>query len=317
MPHLCEAFNRQLVVFYYRNSMIKSLFRSRSAGYIFALLATVIWSGNFVVARGLSQEIAPVTLAFCRWTTAMLVLLPFAFSGLIQQWEAIRKNLLYISVTSLLGITVFNTIIYMAGHQTTVLNLSLIAVLSPVFIIFLSHIFLNDPITPTRLAGVILAAAGVVLLTTKGDLSVLTTLQFNGGDLLMLFATFLFAVYTIMVRKRPVAIAPVPYLCATFIIGWLLLIPWVAAEWLYVPFVMPAPHVWWIIVYVGVGASLVAFLFWNYAVAGIGPAKAGIVYYSLPFFCGVEAWLILGESITWIHAVAGAMIISGIFVANR
>ena len=297
--------------------MIQSIFRSRFAGYIFALLATIIWSGNFVVARGLSQEIAPVTLAFCRWTTATLVLLPFAFSGLMQQRKAIMANIRHLTITSLLGITVFNTLIYMAGHLTTVLNLSLIAVLSPVFIIFLAHIFLDDPITLVRMIGVILAAAGIVLLTTKGDLAVLASLQFNKGDLLMLFATFLFAVYTIMVRRKPVSITAVPYLCATFILGWLMLIPWVVAEWMYAPFVMPAPHVWGAILYVGIGASLVAFLFWNYAIAGIGPAKAGIVYYSLPFFCGVEAWLILGESITWVHAVSGIMIISGIFVANR
>jgi drug/metabolite transporter (DMT)-like permease len=290
---------------------------ARYGGYLFALMSTVIWSGNFIVARGLSSEIAPVTLAFSRWTTATVVLLPFAIGALYRQRTELLSSLRHLIPTAFMGVTVFNTLIYIAGHKTTALNLSLIAIFSPVFIIILAHIFLNDRITVTRLCGVVLSVLGVVMLTTRGDLGLLFELQFNEGDLLMLFATLIFAVYTILVRRKPVALLPTAYLCANFILGWIMLLPWVLWEWTYAPPVMPAPHVLGSILYIGVGASLLAYLFWNYAIASIGPAKAGIVYYSLPLFCGIEAWLILGEAITWVHGLSGFLIVCGIFIANR
>jgi drug/metabolite transporter (DMT)-like permease len=163
----------------------------------------------------------------------------------------------------------------------------------------------------------VLSVLGVVMLTTRGDLGLLLELQFNDGDLLMLFATLIFAIYTILVRRKPIALLPTAYLGANFILGWIMLLPWVLWEWTYAPPVMPAPHVLGSILYIGVGASLLAYLFWNYAIASIGPAKAGIVYYSLPLFCGIEAWLILGEAITWVHGLSGFLIVCGIFIANR
>ncbi|MFW6324458.1 MAG: DMT family transporter, partial [Desulfovibrionales bacterium] len=167
------------------------------SGYVFALLATMIWSGNFIVARGLAEEIGPVTLGFSRWLTASLVLLPFAMPSLIRQRKQIVSNLWYLIPTAFFGVTVFNTLIYIAGHSTTAVNLSLIAVFTPVFIVILARVFLGDPITLMRLIGIFLASAGVVTLVVRGDLSRLAGLEFNAGDLIMLLATLLFASYTI------------------------------------------------------------------------------------------------------------------------
>jgi drug/metabolite transporter (DMT)-like permease len=294
-----------------------SMRTSMLSGYLLALLATVIWSGNFIVARGLAQEIAPVTLAFFRWLTASVVLLPFALPGLIGQRRELLANMGHLVPTALLGVTLFNTLIYIAGHQTTALNLSLIAVFTPVFIIVLARLFLGDPITRWRLFGVLLAVAGVVTLATNGDWSRLSSLAFNSGDLWMLLATLIFAAYTILVRRKPPSIGPTAYLGATFFLGLLMLTPWAIWEWSANPPVFPPLHVVGSILYIGVGASLISYLFWNRAVATIGPAKAGVVYYSLPLFSGVEAWLILGEEVAWLHGVAGVLIISGILLANR
>jgi drug/metabolite transporter (DMT)-like permease len=294
-----------------------SMRTSMLSGYLLALMATVIWSGNFIVARGLAQEIAPVTLAFFRWLTASVVLLPFALPGLIGQRRELLANMGHLVPTALLGVTLFNTLIYIAGHQTTALNLSLIAVFTPVFIIVLARLFLGDPITRWRLFGVLLAVAGVVTLATNGDWSRLSSLAFNSGDLWMLLATLIFAAYTILVRRKPPSIGPTAYLGATFFLGLLMLTPWAIWEWSANPPVFPQLHVVGSILYIGVGASLISYLFWNRAVATIGPAKAGVVYYSLPLFSGVEAWLILGEEVAWLHGVAGVLIISGILLANR
>ncbi|MFW6235944.1 MAG: DMT family transporter [Desulfovibrionales bacterium] len=287
------------------------------SGYVFALLATVIWSGNFIVSRGMAEEIGPVTLAFFRWLTACIVLLPFALHAMAEQRREILANLKHLVPTAFLGVTVFNTMVYIAGHHTTALNMSILTVFTPVFIIVLARIFLGEPITPTRLVGVMLAVSGVVTLATGGDLGRLAGLEFNSGDLVMLMATLVFAAYTVLVRRKPAILRPVTYLGATFVLGLFMLTPWAAWEWMSTPPAVPPLHVVGSILYVGLGASLVSYLCWNRAVATIGPSKAGIVYYSLPLFCGIEAWIILGEKVSLIHALAGGLIISGILLANR
>ena len=289
----------------------------RLRGYLFALAATAIWSGNFIVARGLSAEVPPVTIAFYRWTIAMLVLLPFTVSGMWQQRKELVAHAPHLLITSFLGVTVFNTVIYIAGHKTTALNMSLIAVVSPVFIICLAHLFLHDKLTLQRLVGVSTAAFGIVLLTTKGDMSLLLSLTFNDGDVLMLLATFLFAVYSILVRRKPTVLRPLVYLEANFVLGWGMLLPWAFWEWQSFPLEPLASHVVMALVYIGVGAALLAYFAWNMAIETIGPARAAMVYYTLPIFCGVEAWLILGETVSWVHGVSGALIVCGIFIANR
>ena len=74
-------------------------------GYLFAFGATALWSGNFIVARGLSDSIPPVTLAFYRWFVAITVFTPFALKNLIHEWPIIKKNITYFSITSMLVIT--------------------------------------------------------------------------------------------------------------------------------------------------------------------------------------------------------------------
>jgi len=286
------------------------------SGYIFALLATIIWSGNFIVARGLADEFSPVLLAFFRWLTASIVLLPFGLPGLIREWKEVRANLFHLILSSFLGITIFNTLIYIAGKHTTAMNLSLIAVFSPVFIILLARIFLHDPITLRRLVGLLLAISGVIVLTTQGDISLLTNLQFNIGDLWMILATAIFAAYSILVRRKPPHISPTTYLTATFFFGLLMLVPWAAWDWMCTPPSMPSAHVIGSVLFVGIGPALISYMCWNKAVASIGPVKSGMVYYSLPLFSGLEAWLFLDENITWIHGLAGVLIILGISVAT-
>ncbi len=86
-------------------------------GYLLVLAATAIWSGNFIVARGLSNSIPPVTLAFLRWSIAVLVLFPFAIRHLYRDIGIVKKHLGYISLTAFLGVTTFNTMVYIAARN--------------------------------------------------------------------------------------------------------------------------------------------------------------------------------------------------------
>jgi drug/metabolite transporter (DMT)-like permease len=286
-------------------------------GYFLVLAATAIWSGNFIIARGLSNSIPPVTLAFLRWATAVLVVLPFAIRPLRRDIQVVWRHLGYLSLTAFLGITVFNTLIYIAAHTSKALNLSLIALCSPVFIILFARLFLHDPFTRRRLIGLVTATVGVVLLITNGELPRLTSMTFSQGDVWMLVAAVIFAAYSILVRIKPAELTPVVFIACTFILGLLFLAPWLAWELFEVKVINFSPLALGSIVYLGVGPSLLAFLCWNHAIAIIGPVRAAFVYYSLPLFSGIEALLLLDEPIHGVHVLSGILILAGVIVATR
>lgn len=286
------------------------------SGYFFAIGATAIWSGNFIIARGLNDSIPPVSLAFWRWVVAVMVFLPFALKNLIAERKVIRKHFLYVCVTALLGITTFNTLIYFAGHTTTAFNLSLISITFPVFIVILSRILFGDPITFRKGAGILLVATGVMLLIAKGDVSRLLNISFAMGDVWMLLAAIIFAVYSILLKQKPVELSIWTLQLSTFIVGLIFLLPFYVLERMVVPNWELDGRTVGSILYVGIFASLSAFILWNKAIANVGPAKAGMVYYTLPLFSGFAAYLFLDEAIGTLHFYSAVLIVSGIVTAN-
>lgn len=285
-------------------------------GYCLALGATALWSGNFIVARGLSDTIPPVTLAFLRWTVAIVIFTPFAFRQAIKDWGILKNNISYLIIISIFGVTIFNTLLYISGQTTTALNMSLISITFPIFIIVISRIVFLEQFTLFKLIGILLVGFGVILIITKGDLSALNNLTFNIGDFWMLLAAIVFAVYSILLKKKPKGLGVISFQYASFIIGLAFLLPFYIYESLQTPSIEFNSEVIISILYVGICASLIAFIFWNNAILLIGPSKSGMIYYLLPLFSGALAWIILNEEIGMVHLISGILIVSGILVSN-
>ncbi|MDO9537154.1 MAG: DMT family transporter [Thermoplasmata archaeon] len=286
------------------------------SGYLFAIAATALWSGNFIIARGLNESIPPISLAFWRWVVAVVVFLPFALKPLIAEWDILKAHIPYLSITSVLGITVFNTLIYLAGHTTTAINLSLISITFPIFIVILSRIFFGELITINKGIGIIIVAAGVIVLITKGTLSTLLHITFAIGDVWMLLAAIIFAIYSILLKRKPEQLSIWALQLSTFILGLIFLFPFFVWEYVTAPPVEFDAKTVSSILYVGIFASLSAFVLWNKAIVAVGPSKAGMIYYTLPLFSGLLAYLFLREAISIIHFYSALLIVSGILTAN-
>jgi len=284
-------------------------------GFACAIAATILWSGNFIVARGLSDVIAPLSLAFWRWVVAILVLLPFAIKPLLAQKSWLKENVGYLSIVSLLGVTLFNSLIYYAGQSSSAINLSLIAITFPIFILILSRIFMAEAIGWNKLGGIVLVAAGILLLISKGKVSVLTELTFSQGDIWMLLASLIFAIYSMLLKRKPIGISVPAFQLASFSLGFLFLLPLYLLELYFIPAQSIESSTSMSILYIGVFASLFAFILWNKAIAIIGAVNAGMVYYSLPIFSGILAIIILDEAVTSLHLYSTLLVLAGILMA--
>lgn len=288
-----------------------------STGYFLAVIATVIWAGNFIVARALNQDILPIGLAFWRWVIAVATLAPFAVRSTVEDWKLVQKYLPYLTVSALLGVTVFNTLIYIAGHTTQALNMALIATSSPIFIVLMSRLFYGELISLTRTAGMMVVVGGVLMLIAGGSLERLLSISFAIGDLYMLLAAIVFAGYTMLVKRKPPNLRITTFTLCTFSLGLLFLSPFYALESLiYHPVAFNVP-IALALLYVGVLSSVVAFLAWNGAIALIGPSRTALIYYLIPVFSGIAAWLFLGEAISSVHILSTLAIVCGIIMTNR
>jgi drug/metabolite transporter (DMT)-like permease len=285
-------------------------------GYFFVLAATAIWSGNFIVARILSNSIPPVTLVMLRSSIAIIILLPFVIRPLRNQIPIIRKHLGYIALTAFLGLTVCQTVVYIAAVTSPALNLTLIAISSPVFTILFARIFLGDTLTLRRIIGLSAATSGIVVLITNAQLSRLAELTFSEGDIWMLSQAASFALYSILVRKKPADLQPLIFLFSLFVLGMVPILPWFVWELSTKPMEFSATTAL-AVLYLGLGPSLLAYLCWNESVAIIGPSRAALVYYCLPLFSGGEALLLLGEPLRSIQVLSGALILGGVVLATR
>lgn len=286
-------------------------------GYSLVLAATAIWSGNFIVARILSNSVPPVTLVVLRSAIAALVLLPFVIKPLKRELTEVRQHLGYLAVTAFLGITMCNTLVYLAAATSKTMNLSLIAICSPIFTVLCARLLLSDPLTFRRIIGLITASSGVVFLVTNGQPTRLGDVTFSEGDLWMLGQAASFALYSILVRMKPAALSPLTFLFSLLILGLVFLLPWFTWEFSAMNLDRFSPDIVGAILYLGVGPSLLAYLCWNASVGIIGPTRAAFVYYCLPLFSGGEALILLGEPVDAIHVLSGIMILFGVIFATR
>lgn len=286
-------------------------------GYVLVLAATLIWSGNFIVARILSHAVPPVTLVVLRSAIAVVCLLPFLRRPLSEEIAIVRKHLAYLSLTAFMGMTLCNTLVYVAAATSNAMNLTLIAISAPVFTMILARLFLRDALTLPRMAGLLAATAGVIVLITSGEPSRLLHVTFSEGDLWMLGQAASFAMYSILVRKKHEELRPLTFLCTLFVLGMVVLLPSFAWELPGLPDLDWSLKTVGSIVYLGLGPSLAAYLCWNESVAIIGPTRAAFVYYCLPLFGGCEAMFLLGEPINAVHVVSGTLILGGVVFATR
>jgi drug/metabolite transporter (DMT)-like permease len=290
---------------------------NQTKGVLFALTATLLWSVNMVIASGIKGHIPAVGLAFWRWTIASAAIAPFALRSTLKNKSVLLQNKGYLIVTAILGVTIFNTLIYFAGQTTSAVNLSLIAISIPIFIIAISRIAFKEKISTVKILGIVTIVTGVLVLITKGSVQSLLEINFNIGDLLMLLGCFFFASYTILVRLKPKEISSRVFLFTIFIIGTTLLLPFYIWEHLYYNQVTFDSTTIYATTYVGICASLISYYLWNEAIRLIGTNNTALIYYLIPVFSGILAYFFLNQAIVLTQIISMGIIIAGLLLTNK
>lgn len=284
-----------------------------SSGFALAFLAVIIWSGNFIVARGLNTTYSPISIAFFRWGIAALVIFPFAFNSLKKDLPILKRQWKLVLFMSLISVTLFNTFIYLAAQSTSALNLSLIAITAPLYVVILNRLINKEFLRKRQIFGLLTLFIGLVILISKGDVQRILTLAFNKGDLFMAIAASLFGLYTVLLPRKKGG--NFSFVASTIIVGEIFLIPLFIGEQLLTetPIIFTTKSILQLL-YIGIGPSIVSFYLWNKSIVSIGSTKAATIYNTLPIYSAVLAYVFLNEAILPVQIISSIVIIAGVLL---
>lgn len=283
---------------------------------ILMLLPGLFWAGNAIVARSITEEIPPVALAFWRWTVAAALIAPLAWPHLRSDIPSMLRKWPIMVVLTALGISIFNTLLYMAAYTTTAINIVMLQTAMPIVVVVATFLMFRDTLTGGQAAGIGASLLGTLTLISHGDPAVLFGLDFKRGDLWMLIAVVSYAVYTALLRLRP-PVHGLSFAFATFALGAILLLPFYVAETAWDRSMPLSLHAVAAIGYVAVFASILAYMAFNRTVELLGANTAGLVVHLVPVFGTVLAVLLLGERLHAYNLVGIALIALGLWLATR
>lgn len=290
---------------------------SRLSAFLLLALANLLWSGNWIAGRALRDAFDPVTLNISRWVIAVLVLAPFAVPALRGKGALIRRNAGVLLLLSLTGIALFHSLVYLGLRSTTAVNAVLINSSIPLFILICSWVMERERASLRQLSGMLVSLAGILVILLRGRPEALLELELQAGDAWILLAMPVWGIYSVLLKRRPPELGGVAFLFVIALAAVLMLAPLAALVAIQAPPKIPAPVEALGVLYIGLAASVLAYICWNRGVEAVGANAAGLTVHLLPAFGSVLAILFLGETFAGFHAAGIATILAGVVLATR
>ena len=279
------------------------------------LAATLLlWSGNWIVARAVRDEIAPGIATAGRLLIVLLILLPFTLGNLLTKLKKTEKQARKILLAlGFFGGGLHLALQWLGLHYTTATSGILYLSLSPIFILLLARPLLGEPIGQRQWAGVAISFAGVVLIATQGQVR---SFSFNIGDLMAIASMVMWASYTVFLRLRRDRLGTIELIVMVCLFGLVFVLPWAAWDILHGARTSLTSNGTLAVLYSAFGSLLLAYAGWSYVVTRIGAARAGATMHLMPGIGVVLSILFLGEYPNWYHGAGIALILAGVVLSS-
>lgn len=286
-----------------------------ASAFILLIVSTVIWGGVFHVIKYPLAVAPPFVLLIARFTLTAIVLLPFLIRHQNYRLAFARENILRILLLSLVGICGYNIFFTYGMSMSEPATGSLIIAANPVMTTLLARLWKKESISPIRWLGIGLAFVGLAYIVFEGRLENALALKLSSGNLILLGAPLVWAIYSIESRE---VMTKVPATVMTAALVLLSLPPQAAvAAFQLDSFAWLTSWPFWLgVAYLGILATGVSYLFWNEAVNRIGAARSSVFVNLIPVTSLVIARL-LGQPLYGHHYLGGAIVVLGVILATR
>ena len=268
-----------------------------------------------VIGRGVAGEVPPIALDYWRWTGAFLIALAYAWPQLKRDLPAILRAWPIMLLLSAAGIAAFNTLSYIGLNSTTALNVLLLQSVIPLLILVWAFALFRERPSWRQSLAILISLCGVAAIAARGSAEVLWHQRLNPGDVWILAALAIYALYAVLLRLRPM-VHPLSFLVAAMGIGSIMILPFYLWETAQGRTITGGAGAYVAMAYTAVFPSLIAYLCFNRGVELIGAARAGQSIHLMPLFGSGLAVLLLGERFHAYHAVGVALIAAGILLAT-
>ncbi len=280
------------------------------------VIVTLSWGGNAVAGRLAVGHVSPLLLTEFRWVITGAILLVIGRGHLRNDWPVIRRNIPKLAAMGASGFAIFNFFMYSALVYTTAINVTIIQAAMPMFIFILSFVVFRVSTHWAQAMGYSVTLIGVVIVAAQGDPRQLLGLEVNYGDVLMLIAAFIYGAYSAALRAKP-DIHWVSMLAVMAVSAAIVSVPAVIYEAVSGSLIFPSTvRGWGVVWFTALFPAMLAQGLFIKAVGIYGPNRAGLYLNLVPIFGALLAVLILGEAFYLYHAVALALVIGGIFLAQ-
>ena len=276
-------------------------------------LTSIFWAFNTIAGRAAVGEVSPFLIVSIRWFFVSIILSILCRNQLKEIWKILSKRINWLILMGLFGFTGFNSAYYIAAHETIAINLGLVQGTMPAFIIIIAWIWLRDKINFTQFLGVLITFTAVLIVVSAGNLTILLDLKLNNGDIVMIFACSLYAVYAVGLRKKP-KIGALPLLTFFAYVAFLGSLPGLIYETFSNQIILPGLKGCVILGVIIIFPSFLAQIFFMKGVEKIGPARSGLYTNLVPVFSSILAVFYLQENFEFYHFLSLLMIFVGIYL---
>ncbi|MBP3475423.1 MAG: DMT family transporter [Lachnospiraceae bacterium] len=283
-----------------------------ATGHLSALLTIIIWGTTFIATKVLLADFQPVEILFFRFIMGLVALLavyPHRLKGTTGRQE------LTFAAAGLCGICLYYLLENIALTYTMASNVGVIISVAPFFTAILSHLFMKEEkLRANFFLGFAVAMIGIFLISFNGS-----KLELNPvGDLLAMLAALVWACYSVLTKKiSGYGYNTILTTRRVFFYGILFMIPALFLFDFELGFARFANPVYLFnIVYLGLGASALCFVTWNFAVKVLGAVKTSIYIYMVPVITIVTSVLILKEPITILSVIGTLLAMIGLFLSE-
>ncbi len=303
-------------------SAVISKSSNSTLGYHFiAFIVVAIWGSTFVFTKMLLQGgFSPAQIFTIRFIIAYVLLLTFEVA---TRWSSFRLfsaswlDELLMVVLGVTGGSLYFLTENAAMLYTTATNTSLIVCSCPLFAMLLFALVYrrSERITRIQALGSVVACLGMAVVVLNGHFVLhLSPL----GDLLALTACLCWAVYSLIMKYVSERYSTIFITRKVFFYGLLTIIPYFFIyPGLNISLLFTNPHLLYNILFLGVVASMVCFVVWNWVIRKLGAVVATNWVYFNPIVTMVFAAWLLSEPITPWLLLGTVLILGGMYLSDK
>ncbi len=276
---------------------------------------SLIYGANYTIAKEVMGGGYLSPLPFILLRVGSGVLLFGLFHRLLVRERVARADLGRLALCGLFGVALNQMFFFSGLNWTTPINASLIMTTTPVLVLLASSILLGERITGRKIFGIVLGAAGAILLIAYGE-----QLSFGGpgfwGDLLVFLNASFFGIYLVLVKKLMAKYHPITVVKWAFAFGLLFVIPFGGPGLMEVEWGSFPPGIWLAVLYVLICTTFLAYLFNAYALSIVNASVVSIYIYLQPLLATLIALAFARDHLTNVKILAALLIFTGVYLVS-